>query len=119
MGDRIKHFYKGERLDEGKYEDVSEAFIISDSRLPNYIHVLLNNELNGAIYSGKASGWLINEIPEEFDPAEATIKVTWGTTSSVNDENLETFEWQLSPEAQVSIENASGTSEQNNSTVEI
>lgn len=118
-GDRIKHFYKGERLSRGRHEDVSKTFLVGEYRFPNYIRILLDKDLSGVVYSGEVSGWLINEIPEGFSPSDATIEVTWGSSSTTKDEGVETYEWQLTEEASRSPENASDSADSDNTTIEL
>lgn len=96
--DRINHSYKGERLSIPDNEDSSRAYIINGNRLPNYIHKLSVNDMMSPVYSGSASGWLINVIPSGFTPSEAKAKITWGG---------ETFSWLFTESAKVSHREAS------------
>lgn len=102
FSDRIKHFYNGEGLTRGRHEDSSTAFIVEGNRLPNYIQVLLQNDMVSAVYSGSASGWLINIIPKDFTPANVTVKITWGASSTMSEKGRKTFSWSYADSPQFS-----------------
>lgn len=110
ISDRIKHFYKGERLSRGRHEDVSKAFKVNRHRFSNYIHVLLQNDMTSAVYAGSASGWLINIIPSGFTPSDATVKIAWGGSSTVSDEGSKTSSWSFTDSARLSPDEAASRS---------
>lgn len=115
----IKHFYKGERLSEARFENVSEAFVVNGIRLPCYSWILSKKNLYSAIYSGKATGWLINEIPEGFTLSETTVSVSWGGSSLGDDKNRKTFKWKPTSEAEIAPEESMNQSEESNTTIQM
>ena len=89
--------YKGEELDIPQFSDVSKSFIVSGNAFPTYGQVLFDKNLISGVYSGEASGWISNEIPKGFDPTETVLKVKWGSSSLVGeDENDKTVSWEYS-----------------------
>lgn len=119
-GDRIKHFYKDERLSTGRFEDVAAAFRIDGYDLTSYLHTLLEKDAASAVYSGvTASGWLMNEIPAEFTPGEATVEITWGASSTLSEEGQETFTWTFTPDARLTPAEAAKKSESDDNTIDM
>lgn len=106
--DDIDMFYNGEELDTPSNENIAKAFVVEGNRLPSYLHQIFNNDQMSAVYAGSASGWLISEIPAGFTPEDASIKITWGASSTIgaDESNFETYEWMYTSDAEVSASNA-------------
>lgn len=102
----IYHYYREERLSTEILEAYAEAFEVDGYRLPVYQHVLREEGLTSSVYTGKAAGWLMNEIPEGFTPEEATMKIVWEETSILDEEEPDSTTWEFTEDARVTPEEA-------------
>lgn len=96
----VEVFYNAESTDYPEEETYSTAIETNSQRLPCYHHVVDQGGYDSGVYEGAAVGWLVNEIPQGFNPGDTTIEITWGADSyvGVDEPNIKTFTWTYSSE---------------------
>jgi hypothetical protein len=71
-------YYKEEELERPQIDKISESFRVSGESLRHYDDIYNSKNLDGQVYDGEASGWLVNTIPADFETSETTYEVSYG-----------------------------------------
>jgi hypothetical protein len=74
----FRPYYKEELLERPQLDVISDGFKVNGEDLAKYHQVYYDKGLNGSVYDGKVSGWLVNTIPADFESTEATYEVSYG-----------------------------------------
>lgn len=104
----IRGFYRDEVLDTdpdlSRFPGLFEMIVVRGHELDRYNAQVVTGEYYLGTYAGSARGWLVDIIPEDFDPDETEMHIEWGGRDApADDEHSKEYRWIYSEGGRVEL----------------